>query len=553
MSDTTSEQRRRLGELLLELGLVTEAQLQRALDVQRMGGGRLGSILVRLRFLSERDFREVLQRQLGVEIVDASALTAPIVGPLSIQLMREHQVVPLGHDGETLTVGLRDPYDVAAIAAIRAASGYETVAATILPDHALERLLQDADRTWALAEDIRAERAFYVRALAAVEPPPVPAAEAAVALRPDAPPIDNLVAYALIQALSRRATELHVQRPDEGCAVRLRVDGALEALLAPPAALAGGIVGALRALVGGPDAAPGPWHGRGVVRIEGRRTLLRVATSPSLRGEVCTLRLSAVAAADDLGALRLSDAVTDSLRVAVSAPRGLVLVAGAPDDGTAALLRALAGAAATGARRVVLLEGSTDREVAGVEQIEAGAAGPALGDALSLAPDVILVDDGDDPAIARACLRAASQRIVVMAVQAAGAVEAIGRLIDLGAEPHALAERLAATVGVRTARGVCPSCAAPHVPDEEALAALGVLAAAGIRRGVGCAACRGTGLRGQVLLVEALDAALIRAQVGLGGAALREAAGGFEDLQAAGARAVTEGRLSLAELQRALS
>jgi type II secretory ATPase GspE/PulE/Tfp pilus assembly ATPase PilB-like protein len=321
---------------------------------------------------------------------------------------------------------------------------------------------------------------------------------------------------------------------------------------------------------GPPRPAAIPWQGRILVTIDGRRVRLRVATLPSVYGETCSVRFTAVGARPgDLVSLPLTGAQRQAVREALDAGRGLVLTAGPGGAGSGVTLRALLSSAASTERTAVALEETVDSPLDGVVHVELALqpeASPAaaLRTALLHRPDVVMVEDLDEPDTAQAATRAAQKGTLVLAdLTANGAAEALVRLFELGIEPFNVASAVQLVVAQRAVRTVCQRCAAPVEAKDVDLRGLGATAAqlegARLVEPVGCEACSGSGYAGRAPLIEVMRVTeplrrLLRARAGQ--EPLRESArmhSGFETIAEAGLRAVLEGRTTAAELRRALA
>ena len=573
--------RKRLGEMLVDAGLIDEVQLGRALDVQRMGGGRLGSILVRLRFITDRDFRDVLRRQLGVEIVEVpeAHILTPVVGLLPLEMMRRLEAIPVVRSGASLTVGMRDPYDLGAIEEVRSATAIEDVRVTLLTDQGFERLMDACTLGQALIDDIRAGEPFYQKALRKLrrellapseqsepEQRPLPV----LGISPGAGPVENLASYLIMEAYRRGASDLHLQPREGSTEVRVRTDGLLAPLLSPPRDLHAPLIDQIRALAGAGDPMPrGPWQGRLTALVDGDRVRLRVATLPTLFGDSCTIRISrATEHIADLGSLPLTDAQRESIVSGLEPARGLVLVAGPGGSGKTTTLLALLMHLADPSRSLVSIEDAVDTPLPGVAQVEASPeAGMTLQSTLRSVlfqdPDVLMLPDLDEASTASIAVRAAMKGTLILSTLHTGsAVEALVRLGDLEIEPYVVSSTVQLVVSQRLVRTVCEACAEPTTARDADLRLMGLtpdrLEGAHLRRGAGCSRCNHTGYRGRTPLFEVLRVTdslrrLIRTRAGQD--ALRESArlhSGFETLQDDGVRKVLAGVTTFEEVRRAL-
>ena len=381
---------------------------------------------------------------------------------------------------------------------------------------------------------------------------------------PQDKPVVALIRRLLDSAVRLGAREVHLEGVATGLAIRMRVDGMLADHLELPSSWARPLFARLKVqalLDVAVDRLPQEGEFQAVVR--GRRLDVRFATVPTLAGEDAVLHLTPYAGPRGLAGLGLEPGDLGALKAMTESGGGLLVVTGPRESGRATTARALLAHASRPDQKVLTVEGADCPPLEGATQVRVN---PRLGlgyargvqAALTQDPDVLLIGSIEDAASAGDAVRAALDgRLVLACLNTQGTAEAIERLLDLGIEPHALAEGLRGVVAQRLVRTVCRDCAEPIQPEQRNLERLGMdeREAGEFLAGVGCDTCRGTGFRGRTGIFEFLSMDGATAQMlrwGVAADELHEAAveAGLVTLAADGARKARAGRTTLSEVLR---
>lgn len=519
----SSPGRQRLGELLVARGLVRPADVANALSLQTQNGGLIGLNLVRLGALSEAQLLDVLSEQLDLPVLAPEAAPAPdlisafldeIGSPLA--WWAEHEAVawretsPEEDGGETrllcAAVQPLDPALAERIAQSRTSQATAEPVAFFLAQRSLiEALTEDLSRDHAPALDVALGGA---------------GADAARLreLAQEAPVIDFVNAV-FAEALTRRASDVHVEPYEDRFLVRMRIDGVLTTARSAPRSNFDAVCSRIK-LLSGMDIGERrlPQDGRQSIRVSGQEVDLRVSTLPCSWGESIVLRLLGktsrlpqlselgVSAAQEAGFLRLAEH-----------PNGVFLITGPTGSGKTTTIYRLLTHLNDGERKIITVEDPVELDLPGVIQVrvrsEIGltfAAG--LRSILRQDPDVIMIGEIRDPETARIAVQAAlTGHMVISTVHTNTALAAIPRLLDLGIEDYLLADVMRGVAGQRLIRRLCEDCARPSTPAEAALheqalpAHLHTLTAADDPRWmepVGCAKCGQSGFRGRLGVYE---------------------------------------------------
>jgi type IV pilus assembly protein PilB len=571
----------RLGELLLREKRVTPAQLQEAVNFQRTNGGRLGTTLVTLGFVTDEEITSVLSRQYGVPAITLSDLEIdPAVARLiPFETASKYNAIPIARHGTTLTLAMTDPTNVFAMddvkfmtglhvepvvasdSSIRDAIGrhYSKNGALLngartadLVSRALEDLGADSDGLEVLAEAEEIDAASLERQ----------GGEA---------PVIRLVNALMLSAIQRGASDIHVESFEKEMRIRFRVDGVLQPVMSPPLKFRDAIVSRLK-IMARLDIAEKrlPQDGRIKARFAdhgaSREIDFRVSCLPTLFGEKVVLRLLDPGQLRlDLGRLGFEPDALEKFERAVRRPWGMVLVTGPTGSGkTNTLYSALSQLNQPGVN-IMTAEDPVEFNLSGINQVQVRD-GIGLSFAATLRsflrqdPNIILVGEIRDSETASIAVKAAlTGHLVLSTLHTNDAPSSINRLVNMGVEPFLVANSLNLLCAQRLVRRVCEQCKEPAGVSTTALVEAGFLPAdaAGLQtwRGRGCERCARTGYKGRVGLFEVMEITETLRELIVTGAnaiELRRAAEaeGMWSLRRVGLKKVAEGVTSLEEVVR---
>ena len=497
---------RLLGELLVERGIVSAADIQKALAFQEQFGGRIGSILVRLGALSEETLLPVLSDQLAVPLLAGSewpeqpdAIRDLLAGSgFNVEWWLDNGVAAwAAPDGQVLAVA-RDPLDA-------------------LVNESLGRCLADGAWQWRLARtqdlDRLLEMAGRSRAAGDLDDDVSHLRELA-----EEAPVIELVNNILAQAMDQRASDIHIEPEELVFHVRMRTDGILHTRMTLPASRYPAVASRVK-LISGMDIAERrlPQDGRLSARVSGQEIDVRASAVPAVHGESIVLRLLPKERQDlSLERLGFSPRDLSMFRTWAREPHGIVLVTGPTGSGKSTTLYATLEEMNQRDRKMITVEDPVEYEVEGVTQIQANADigytfARALRAILRQDPDVIMIGEIRDLETAEIAVQSAlTGHLVLSTLHTNDAVSAFTRLVDMGVEPFLIATSVRAVQAQRLVRRLCPNCSRPATEVlaavrrlVEPLAAPG--AVANWRSAVGCPHCQGTGYRGRLGIYELVD------------------------------------------------
>lgn len=572
--------RPRLGEFLVKAGIVDQDGIERALSIQRIEGGRFGSILVNLRLCKEQDIRRALHHQLGVEVVDLRDVEPDptLFDLLSLDLIRKYEVVPIKREGPKLWVAMPDPYNLVALEDIRFKTGIPHLGVVVCTEGDFRRFAANHLETRALFEEIMHGRNFYNRAVRYLQetgndiyPEEEEAEELAHRLRlaSNESPIITLCNFIIMEALRKSASDIHLEPHETSFRVRLRIDGRLHTLLNPPKRLHPAMTARLK-VMSELDITKRriPQDGHLAVDNHGETMHFRVSTLPTIYGEKSVIRLLKKSQGMiDLEHLGIDEEDVKIFARAMKSPQGLILATGPTGSGKTTTLHAGLACVNNSELNLVTLEDPVEDTLVGVNHVPINTQGGVtfangLRAILRQDPDVICIGEIRDFEVASIAMRAAQTgHLVLSTLHTNSAVETIVRLIDLGIPSYVLSSTLLLVVAQRLVRRICEDCTEAHEPPDQDLEFLGLerrqLAEGRLRRGRGCPACLQTGFQGRVAIYEFLRMTReVRTLVHDGANSRkildRARLAGTKSLLEAGLNKVMEGETTLSELQRVL-
>jgi len=513
----------KLGELLIKEGLLDEAQLEKAISVQRQEGGRLGEVLVKLGLVKEDQMVAVLGKQLNVPYfsLGTGGMLKPAIDQGLERLIPhdfaiKNSVLPLSRTLRSLTVAMSDPLDL------------------ILIDN-LGRLTNcEINPVIATKPDIvKAIGDFYGKSAmlkqAVEDTYDVPPSETAAAgviseeesdqelsldklvARAEEAPVVKLVDLIIRQAIDERASDIHIEPFKDKISLRYRIDGKLYEIPPPARHLHMPIISRIK-ILSKLDIAEKrlPQDGSFLVRMGERPIDIRVSSIPTIYGEKIVMRLldrSQVVL--DLGKLGFEPKQLELIRKCIKTPYGLIFLTGPTGSGKTTTLYAILSEIRNSTKNIITIEDPVEYKLDGVNQVqikpEIGLTfATALRSFLRQDPDIMLVGEVRDLETAQICVRSAlTGHLVLSTLHTNDAPTAISRLMDIGIEPYMLSSSLIAVIGQRLVRKLCLECKEAYEPKPEELRNI-KLKADLIYKAKGCAKCNNTGYRGRVCVSEVM-------------------------------------------------
>ncbi|HWR43655.1 type II secretion system ATPase GspE [Sporomusa sp.] len=500
-----NNRKRRLGDLLIEAGILSQEQLEKALSVQKKTGERLGKVLINLGYITEVSMIEALEFQLGVPRVDMAKMNVAheIAATIPVSLAERYQVIPIKKDGRKLTLAMVDPTNFYALDDVRMASGCE-----VEPVIAAEREIMRAINQSYGVQDL-VEKA--VNKLKADDASSI----AEIQMTDDAPVV-SIVNSIISQAIKERASDIHIEPQDKSLRVRFRVDGVLREVVTFPRHTHAAIISRIK-IMSEMDIAEKrlPQDGRIKVQEFGRDIDLRVSTLPTITGEKVVLRiLDKKAVILDIKGLGFVPENLKLYRRLYFQSYGMILVTGPTGSGKTTTLYSTLTEVSTPNKNVITVEDPVEYRLDGINQVQVNhKAGLTFANGLRSIlrqdPNVVMVGEIRDTETADIAIRAAlTGHMVFSTLHTNDAPGAITRLIDMGIEPFLVASSVLGIVAQRLVRVICPDCKQKYEPEAEAPERqfLGMSSEDEITlyRGAGCPRCGHTGYLGRMAIHEVM-------------------------------------------------
>ncbi len=501
---------RQFVDILLEDGLVTEDQLVAAFEIHELEGRPLGAVLVDQGLLTEGQLVKALAEQIGLDFVDLSeaVVDATAVAKVPASVCRRHNVLPIGYEGNKLRVAMADPGNVIALDDIRQMTRMDVQAIVATRDDltsAINRYCRNDDELDELQTSINEAALDTSDDLSSM-----------TEVVEDAP-IVKYVNLLITQAISDRASDIHIEPAEHDLRVRYRIDGVLHEVMKSPKSIAGGVTSRLK-IMADIDIAERriPQDGRLSVNHQGRKIDLRVASLPTVWGEKIVMRIldnsTAQMALSDLG---FSDDNFARFKTSYVKPYGMILVTGPTGSGKSTTLYATLNIVSRPEINVITVEDPVEYRIPGINQVQVNTkAGltfsAALRSILRSDPDVVLIGEIRDKETAQIAVEAAlTGHLVLSTLHTNDAPSAVTRLTEMGIEPFLVGSALDSVLAQRLARRLCSKCKEEYEPTDHELVAARFPWSPGepkptLYRPVGCSSCGRTGYKGRLALHEVM-------------------------------------------------
>jgi type IV pilus assembly protein PilB len=563
---------RRLGDLLVAEGLISQEQLTRALAAQKGTTEKLGSILVRLKLLTEEQLIGFLSRQYGIPSMTLSQLDvdADVLRLVPAAIAKKYEVLPVKRVSNTLTMAMADPTNVFALDDIAFMTNLQVlpvVASQAAIRRAIERNYegQGGAVTESLTELASDVTAAAVEVVEDEEAPKLDILELKESA--DEAPVVKLVNMVLGDAIQKGASDIHFEPYEKVYRIRFRIDGVLHEILSPPKRLEPALTSRLK-IMSNLDIAERrlPQDGRIKLRYNEREIDFRVAILPTIFGEKAVLRiLDKEALRLDLTQLGFDPGTLEHFQKAIHQPFGMVLITGPTGSGKTTTLYSAIQAINSPEHNIMTAEDPVEYNLRGVNQVQVNEGvgrtfAAVLRSFLRQDPDVILVGETRDLETAQISVRAAlTGHLVFSTLHTNDCPSTVARLVDMGVPPFLVASSLVLILAQRLGRKVCKDCKEPYEIDEDTLKPYGHqptgLGRVTIYKGKGCTVCNFTGMKDRVALYEVMTMSPeLRAMILKGGQAaeLRALAQsqGMRTLRQAGLVKVLEGTTTVEEVLR---
>ena len=557
---------KRLGEMAIDSGIMTEEQVMEALRMQKGSGKRLGTVFIEHGFITEAQLIDMLSAQLGIDFIDLTSVTiAPeMVELIPKKIAKQNEIIPIKVEGDVLYLAMADPLNFMAVEEARIVSKRQ-----ILP---MIGTAEGINRAYnVLYENERAVKAISQMRQeigTVVEEETTPTIEDEENADEATAPTIRLVNSIIERAVTERASDIHIEPGKEQVTVRIRVDGRLLQVLAIPRDLQQAVISRLK-VMGSMDIAERriPQDGRAAHRVNGNEVDLRLSTLPTIFGEKVVIRLllknQDMLTREGIGITEENSKKFDRL---LKHNSGVILIVGPTGSGKSSTMYTMIKELRSETTNLIMLEDPVEYQIDGVTQVQINEkTGMTFANALRAVlrqdPDIVGVGEIRDGETAEIAMRAAmTGHLVISTIHTEDAISALDRLRDMGVEPYLVAGGVRGIISQRLVRRICKNCKSEAVPTELEVDLTGVdpNGEEKFYKGKGCHMCFHSGYQGRVGVFEVLSLNQeIRDCITdeRPKSELRQviAKSGFEPMMKNGLKLAKEGITSLEELCRTIS
>ncbi|WP_339064182.1 ATPase, T2SS/T4P/T4SS family [Tepidibacillus marianensis] len=497
----TKKVKKRVGDLLVETGMITQAQLEVALTEQKTSKKKLGDILIAKGYVTEQQMIEVLEFQLGIPHVSLYKyqIDRSIIQIIPEKLAMNYQVIPFRKNGNKLMVAMADPLDYYAIEDMRMTTGFQIEPAIATR----EELTRAIDRYYGIQETLNE----IMQNLPKEE-------DMNEQLQSEDAPVSRMVNQIIQNAVKQRSSDIHFDPQDSEFRVRFRIDGQIRTEQVLPKHMQGIITARLKIMAQLNIAEKRlPQDGRIQMEVDYRAIDVRVATLPTVHGEKIVLRIldlsQAIKQIEQLGFIKENAA---KFRQMINKSYGIVLITGPTGSGKTSTLYAALNELNKEDVNVITVEDPVEYRLTGINQVQVNdktglTFARGLRSILRQDPNIIMVGEIRDLETAEIAVRAAlTGHLVLSTIHTNDAVSTVTRLIDMGIEPFLISSALTGVIGQRLVRRICTDCDVPYEPsvEEKKILEQSQIQLPKLMKGRGCAKCNRTGYSGRIAIHELL-------------------------------------------------
>lgn len=559
----------RIGDLLVKSGAISQAQLEQALALQSESGERLGEVLQKHGFITEKQLIDTLMSQLGVEFIDLNAynLSPEMAQLLPKSIAKKHMVVPIQASRTDIHLAMADPLNFVAIEEVQAVTRRRVVpyiSASSAVERAVQNLYSNQGAMRAIEDMQRDLLGSQYTGVSVAQAVAIDEESAAA----DAAPAIRLVNSIIERACTERASDIHLEPGEANMNIRMRIDGSLRQIITVPKELQAAVISRLKIMARLDIAQKNlPQDGHANVTARQEALDLRISTLPTIYGEKMVVRLlrktPELATLDGIG---LAEENRQRFcRLVDNTTEGVILLVGPTGSGKTSTLYTIIDRLSSDEVNLVSLEDPVEYHIDGICQVQinekAGLTfASVLRSVLRQDPDIIAVGEIRDGETAEIAMRAAmTGHLVLSTIHTNSAISSMDRLLDIGVEPYLIAGAVKGIISQRLLRRICPNCRRSYTPSAEEAAMLGLDSRPEgytFYRGEGCSECFNTGYRGRIGAFEILP---ITPEIrrAIHARSLRDmeeavAASGFQPIMTNCRELVLQGITSTAEVQRIL-
>lgn len=493
--------RKRLGDLLVESGLISEEQLNSTLR-RKSADEKLGDALLREGYITEQQLIEVLEFQLGIPHINIFQypIDPDVIQLVPKELAKRHYAMPIRRDKNKLLVAMADPMDYFAIEELRMATGYHIEPAIATKDELFRTITKYYDLQESM-EEVMGE---------------IATSETLDETRvtDDDSPVVRLVNQIIDNALVQRASDIHFDPQETELRVRYRVDGILRTERSLPKHMQNVIVARIKIMANlNITETRLPQDGRIKTTINFKPVDIRVSSLPTIYGEKIVMRLLDLSnTLNRIDKIGFSETNLEKFTDMLKRPNGIILITGPTGSGKSSTLYATLNELNSDDVNIITVEDPVEYQMEGVNQIQVNeniglTFANGLRSILRQDPDIVMIGEIRDTETAEVATRASlTGHLVLSTLHTNSSIEALSRLVDMGIEPFLISSSILGVVAQRLVRRVCRDCGqtVPATEREQQIFSNRGLTIETVRRGRGCPSCNMTGYRGRMAIHEVL-------------------------------------------------
>ncbi len=564
--------KKRIGDLLIERGLITDNELQFALDMQKQTHEKLGEVLINNKIVTPENMAKTLAVQLEVDYVDLAKKTIPsdLAHLVKRNTARQNHLVPVQKQGDTLYVAMDDPLNYYALDEVRKVANLKVVpliATHVAVERAINTLYGNENANQAIADYKKEVGEEAESAEPVVSNFDFIISANSISGDGESAPTIRLVNSIIERAVAERASDIHFEPREHEMDVRMRIDGIMREILKVPKDITPAVIARVKTM-SAMDVAEKriPQDGRFAVSVLNKSIDMRVSTLPIAWGEKIVCRLLDKSNTDiDKEMLGLRPDDMEKYEKLIHYKNGVMLLVGPTGSGKTTTMYAMLNELNTRDVNLITLEDPIEYNLDGLNQVQINPKtnmtfANGLRAILRQDPDIVSVGEIRDGETAEICMRAAlTGRFVISTIHTNDAVGAIDRLEDIGVEPYLVSATLRGVISQRLVRRICPYCAQEYEPQPDEAQKIGLKIQPGtkFRYGKGCQHCFNTGYAGRIAVFEIMMITpkirdLIYREVGRAAIEeeLHKPENNFVSLKEAGAKLVLEGVTTAFEVMR---
>ena len=495
---------------LIKKGIVSKQQVESAREESKNKGLPINKVLISKGIVKEKDIANVISERLGIPFMDLSdyLIDADVIKLVPESIAQRYKLIPLFKIGQTLTVAMADPQDINAMDQVRLKSGCE-IDAVLATETDIKNAMDQYYGTSGGVEEV-IKQMNEVKRSASV----APASDKELAKMAEDAPVVKLVNMIIIQAVTEKASDIHIEPDEKVLRVRYRVDGILHEVPKPPKDLEAAIISRVKVLASMDIAERRkPQDGRIMMKMQGKDIDMRVSCFPTVYGENIVIRLldktSLLLGLSELGMRPEMHKAFDKI---IRKPFGIMLVTGPTGSGKTTTLYAALNTINSEEKNIITIEDPVEYQISMIRQTQVNPKAEltfasGLRSILRQDPDVIMVGEIRDSETAEIATQAAlTGHLVFSTLHTNDASGAITRLADMGIEPFLISDAVIGVLAQRLVRVICPKCKEKLVPTDATLKDLKLERSddLALYHGKGCVKCKDTGYVGRVGIYELL-------------------------------------------------